>query len=276
MKSAATRIRLLVSDVDGTLVTDDKRLTPATIAAAERLGAVGVALALVSSRPPHGVSLVADRLRLTTPRAGFNGGLIVAADGTVLRELVLPERAAREAVDELTAHGIDPWLFTADEWVIRNPEGPYVDREHRTVQLPPHVVEDFSPYLGRVAKIMAASENFSLLARMEDALRERLGGAAAAHRSQRYYLDITHPDAHKGEAARALADVMGVDLAETACIGDMANDVPMLDVAGLTIAMGNAPPEVQARAHEVTASNAEDGFAAAVERFILPRAAGGG
>ncbi len=94
-------------------------------------------------------------------------------------------------------------------------------------------------------------------------------------RSQSYYLDITHARANKGTAAVSLARLLGIAPRDMACIGDMPNDLPMFDVAGLSIAMGNAPDEVKARAHEVTADNDSDGWALAVERFVLPATGGG-
>jgi len=84
---------------------------------------------------------------------------------------------------------------------------------------------------------------------------------------------VTHPDANKGNAVRALAAHMGFGLQEVAVIGDMENDVPMFDVAGYAVAMGNATPAVQARAAAVTGAYDADGWAQAVDRLILPRGA---
>ena len=90
------------------------------------------------------------------------------------------------------------------------------------------------------------------------------------HLSQNYYLDITSPLANKGEAVREAARLLGVSLAETACIGDMANDLPMFAVAAYKIAMGNAPASMRAQADYVTAGNQESGWAQAVTGYILP------
>ena len=88
-------------------------------------------------------------------------------------------------------------------------------------------------------------------------------------RSQPYYLDITHPLANKGAALSEIAKLLGVPLAEIAVIGDGGNDVAMFERSGLSIAMGNASPEVQHAADLVTDSNAEEGLANAIKRFIL-------
>ena len=268
----AARIRLLVSDIDGTLVTHDKQLTEAAMAAAARLGEAGVALALTSSRPPHGVATYADRLALTTPRGALNGALLVGADGRVLDQVLMDEAVVAEVVGRLAARGITTWLFTAEQWVIDDPSAHYVDFEHRTVQMAPTVVGDLRPFYGQVGKIMASSQDFAGLAAMEAELQGELGARVTAHLSQHYYLDVTHPNANKGTSVRAIAARLGIDIAETAVIGDMTNDVPMFEVAPVSIAMGNAPEWVRARATAVTRSNEEDGFAYAVEHLVLPHA----
>ena len=99
--------------------------------------------------------------------------------------------------------------------------------------------------------------------------REVLGDDVSASRSQPYYVDVTHPDANKGAVVRYLSRHYGIPPEEIATIGDMPNDVLMFAHSGLSIAMGNADREVQRAARRVTASNEDDGFAQAVERFIL-------
>ena len=266
-----TPIRLLISDVDGTLVTNDKRLTPATLDAAARLRAAGIRLALTSARPPQGLALFAGPLGLDTPRGAFNGGTITGADGTVLEARLVPEQAAREAVAFLEAHDVDVWLFVGEHWQVRNPDAHYIALETRTLRQPPTVVDSFDGLLGRCGKITGTTADHALLARLEGELAARIGAFANVHRSQTYYLDVTHPDANKGFAATRIAALLGVELRHVAVIGDQANDVAMFEVAGTAIAMGNAPPDVQARAHEISRSNQEDGWAWAVDRFVLPR-----
>lgn len=270
------RIRLLVSDIDGTLVTRDKRLTPGVLAAAGRLREAGIRLALVSSRPARGMDMFIEPLALDTPRAGLNGGEILAPDGTLLSRLPLAADAARETLETLDAYGVEPWLFAEGEWLIRphaeGPAGgPFAEREFRAVRLPPTVVEDFSAHHHRIGKIMGSSNDHPLLERVERELQERLGARVNAHRSQLYFLDVTNPEANKGRAALELARLLDVAPDEMACIGDMGNDISMLDVAGLAIAMGNGTEEVRQAAHLVTASNEEDGWALAVDRLLLPR-----
>ena len=100
-------------------------------------------------------------------------------------------------------------------------------------------------------------------------MQAALGNAASATRSQKYYLDVTHPQANKGVGVQRLAALMGVPMDEIAVIGDGGNDVAMFQQSGLSIAMGNASDEVKKHARFVTGSNDEDGFADAVEKYVL-------
>ena len=267
-------IRLLISDIDGTLVTKDKELTPEVHRAAGLLKDRGVKLVLVSSRPPHGIALFAEALGLTTPRAGLNGGVFTDSHGDILHTQFLAADVAREALAYLHGEGMRPWLFTASEWLLTDPEGDYVAWEKRTVQMDFRVVADLTSAADRAGKIMVASRDFEKLEACEMALQARLDRRASVHRSQDYYLDITDIRANKGEAVRQAANLLGVALQDTACIGDMPNDLPMFDVAGKSVAMGNAPAAMRARADYVTGTNQDSGWAQAVENFILPNAVG--
>ena len=264
-------IRLLVSDVDGTLVAPDKSLPLSAVAAAARLREAGVMLALVSARPPFGMRYVAEG---TNPAAvaGFNGGTVLDGKGTVLERHLLPEDAGRDALALLAQRGIPGWLFTGDEWIITDPGAHYVPLETRTVRQGPRVVPSLEPYLGECGKIVGSTEDHARLAVVEGEMQAALGERAAARRSQLYYLDVTHPDANKGFALEALCRQLGVTPAETACIGDAPNDLPMFGVAAFAIAMGNAEPEVQAQAAAVVGRNDGDGWAEAVDRIVLPMA----
>ena len=273
MSFPAHPVRLVVSDVDGTLVKHDRTLAPSTIAAAARLRAAGVLFALVSSRPAHGLDVLLGPLGIDTPRAGFNGGEILDPRDRLLRERTIPPEACRTAVAMLEQAGTDVWVFAAGEWLLRNEQAAYIPREQLSISMGWRVVESFAPHLAAVHKVMGTSTDFSLMGRLEAGVRAAVGEAAAVHRSQDYYLDVTHPEANKGTAALALAGLLGVAPEQMVCLGDMPNDLPMFAASGFAVAMGNAPEPVKARAHAVTADNDSDGWAAAIDRYVLPFAA---
>ena len=266
-------IRLLVSDVDGTLVTRDKVLTPRAIEAVARLRDAGIEFAITSGRPPRGMAMLVEPLKIGGLIAAFNGGMIVKPDlTTVIQQCMLPLAVAREVLDYLLQEGLDVFVYRGSDWFIRNRDAPHVAFEQRTVQFEPTLVDDLRSVLDGAVKIVGVSDDAALVIRCEAELRHRVGAHASVARSQSYYLDVTHPDANKGAVVRVASRYFDIPLDEIATIGDMANDVLMFAVSGVSIAMGNASAEVQRAARHATTSNEEDGFAHAVDQFILGEA----
>ena len=262
-------IRLVISDVDGTLVTAQKELTERTRQAAHMLHENGIALAITSGRPPCGMSMLIEPLRLTTPIGAFNGGMFVQPDLTVIEQHVLPADVAGLVVKAIDARGLDAWAYQGCKWFVRRRHAPHVEREEWTVKFPPTVVPSLDAVLEGAAKIVGVSDDLEAVARCEADVRREFGDHVSASRSQPYYLDVTHPLANKGTVVRYLSETLNIPPGAIAAIGDSANDVLMFALSGLSIAMGNANPEVQRAARRVTTSNEEEGFANAVERFIL-------
>jgi Cof subfamily protein (haloacid dehalogenase superfamily) len=269
---APSKISLVLADVDGTLLTAEKVLTPRATAAVKALQTAGIAFAITSGRPPRGMAMLIDPLALRTPIAGFNGGLFVKPDMTILEEHLLPAGVAGRALEHILRSGMDVWFYSGKDWLVRDPSAPHVAREQRTVGFPPTIVGNFKDVLGSTVKIVGVSDDLDLVARCEKDLQDLLGAEASASRSQPYYLDVTHPAANKGTVVTTLSKLLAVPTSEIATIGDMPNDVLMFRKSGLSIAMGNASPEVQAQAALVTDSNEDEGFAKAIERLILHRA----
>jgi Cof subfamily protein (haloacid dehalogenase superfamily) len=262
-------IRLVLSDVDGTLVRSDKSLSERSIAAVAELHAAGIRFAVTSGRPPRGMSMLVEPLDLESPIAAFNGGLIVEPDLSVVEDrVVAPDRVAR-TIAVLESFELDVWVYRGADWLVVDPDGPHVAHEAATVGFEPTVVESFDGVESGVAKIVGVSDDHDAVAGAEQRAHAELGDHVSASRSQPYYLDVTHPQANKGAVAQFLSRRYGLDPEEVATIGDMPNDVLMFAHSGLSIAMGNADREVQRAARRVTTSNDEDGFANAVERFIL-------
>ncbi len=264
------KISLVVTDVDGTLVTSQKTLTPAAIAAAGRLREAGIAFSICSSRPPFVQRMLIEPLRLALPFGGYNGGSIVNPDLSPVEQKFLPPEAASDTVTMLEQNGITSiWVFTGGEWLIRDRAGDYVDLEIHTIQTPPTVVASFDGRLDAVSKIVGASTDHDRIATAVAAGQASLRGRATVLRSQAYYCDVTPPGIDKGRLVELLAERLAVPRDEIAVLGDMGNDVEMFHRAGFAIAMANATPDVKALAQAITLSNDEDGFAAAIDRYIL-------
>lgn len=269
-----TRIALVVSDVDGTLLTKQKILTPAAQAVVRKLHETGIGFTIVSSRPTIGMGFLVEPLAITLPIGAFNGSSIVDPKLQPIEQHLIPPAVAGRSIEVLTEFGADIWLFTNDRWLIRNPDGEYVSHEQRTIKHDPTVVADFTPYLDGVCKIVGASSDAERLKRCEAAMQQAVGSQATAVRSQTYYLDVTPPGQDKGTFVEAIAKRLGVAMDAVATIGDMQNDLAMFARSGTSFAMGNATDDVKSRATHVTESNEQDGFAKAMEMVL--RMNGGG
>jgi hydroxymethylpyrimidine pyrophosphatase-like HAD family hydrolase len=161
------KIRLVLADVDGTLVTEEKILTQRAQAAVHALHEAGIRFAITSGRPPRGMGMLFDPLNLDTPIAGFNGGLYVHCDLTILEQKTLPGEVARQAVELICARGLDVWIYSGNDWLITRQDAPHVAREAWTVKFEPKIVPNFEGHLDNVAKIVGVSDDHALVQRVE-------------------------------------------------------------------------------------------------------------
>ncbi|MBL7236369.1 MAG: HAD family phosphatase [Komagataeibacter hansenii] len=257
-----------MADVDGTLVTKDKILTPRAIRAVERLRERGILFTITSGRPPKGMKMVIDPLKISEPIAGFNGGMMVRPDFTVIEARTLPADTARRVIGIIRDHRADPWVYNGNDWIVSDIKAPHVAREQWTVKFPPKVGvigED----LDQVVKITGVSDDLDLMKRLEHDLQQALGDTASAALSQPYYVDVTNRDANKGGVVMTLERLLGIPAAQMVTLGDQPNDVLMFRKSGMSIAMGQASPEVQKQATHVSTSCEEEGFANGIEKFVL-------
>jgi hypothetical protein len=264
-----TTIRLVLSDVDGTLVTPDKDLTDEAVAAVKELGGRGILFAITSSRPPRGLSMLTDPLDISTPLGGFNGGLIVDPLLKPLHQLTIKAELVGPIIDALSTNGLSVWVYQGDEWFVLDLDAPHVERESRAVQFHPTQVESFNTLRTDIVKIVGVSDDPELIAKAAQAINAHYAKDVSATSSQSYYLDITNWRANKGAVVDYLSDHLSIDRKSIVTIGDGANDVAMFERSGISIAMGNATDEVKARATHVTRANDDNGFAYAMEHFVL-------
>jgi Cof subfamily protein (haloacid dehalogenase superfamily) len=267
---AAAKIALVLADVDGTLLTSEKVLTSQAAMAVKDLQTAGIAFAITSGRPPRGMAMLIDPLALRTPIAGFNGGVFVRPDLSVIESHTLDPAAAKQTLKLILDQGLDAWVYTEAEWLIRDQNAPHVARETWTVKFDARVVASFTDAdLAHAVKIVGVSDDLDRVAACEKLAQSELGGKASAARSQPYYLDVTHPQANKGTVVTNLSRVLNIPPERIVTMGDMPNDILMFRKSGFSIAMGNAGDEVKAQASAVTDSNEDEGFSKAVRKFVL-------
>ena len=264
-------VKLLLADVDGTLVTQDKALTGRAIEAVHDLHEAGVIFAITSGRPPRGMAMLIEPLDIRTPIAAFNGGLLVNRDLSVIEQRVLPEDLVEPVADLMTSFKLDVWVYIGADWYVPKADGPHVAREAWTVKFEPKIMPEggVRSLTSNVAKLVGVSDDTDAVTKAAEAAHDKFGDHVTAAASQPYYLDVTHPQANKGEVAKYFAAKYKIGAQDIATIGDQPNDVLMFAHSGLSIAMGNANAQVKRAARRVTTSNEDEGFANAVRRFIL-------
>lgn len=262
-------IRLVVSDVDGTLVDKAKRLTPGTVAAVARLREAGVPFTIISARPRSGLMPLLDTLELDGDVAAFNGGIVFRRDGSETLHHLVDAELARRALTLAQGSPADTWVFADDRWFATTDQGGHVDSERRASNQEPVIRADMADLVDRIDKITFVSDEPAVLHDLKARIDAAGSDKATVIQSQTYYLDITALAANKGDGVAALAAGFGVPLENVAAIGDQANDIAMLKRAGVAIAMGNAPDPVKAVAGHVTRANDADGVAHAIDTIIL-------
>lgn len=265
-------IRLVVSDLDGTLVDRKKQLTPSTISAVGRLRQAGLGFTVISARPRSGMMPIADALGLDVVMGAFNGGTIFRRDGTLLEQHRIDPDIVAGVFAMAEGLAVDRWVFADDRWYANTDQGAHVASERVSSNQAPVIVQDFTALYDRADKVTFVSDDPALLGGLHDRAAAAFGSLATVVQSQTYYLDVTALAANKGNGVALLAEAMATPLAQTAVIGDQANDLAMFARAGLSVAMGQGPEAVRARADFVTAANDADGVAQAIDEIILPRA----
>ncbi|HMA34858.1 MAG TPA: Cof-type HAD-IIB family hydrolase [Chloroflexia bacterium] len=266
---------MIALDLDGTLLDSHARVSTGNAAAIAACQAAGVRVTLATGKLLISARHICDQLGLREPQITANGAALMGRDPErILDVSPLPAadyQAAMAALAEYelpaaayTPHAIytaalDPRLHAVV--VIHEPQ-PIVlpDVAHRAAV-------DGAPFV----KVLTMLDQHDPASTATEAdLRARFAGGLTVVRTSPVFLEFLAPGVSKGRALRRLAGLLDLDLAAVLAIGDSYNDLPLLATAGFSVAMGNAPPEVQAAAQAVTADNDHDGVAAAIYRYVLP------
>lgn len=265
----SSRVALVISDVDGTLLDDHKNLTPGAPGAVQRLYAAGVRFTLASARPPRLVRDLVNVLAVREPFACFNGALIVNPNGTVVHKLPMLPPDAQLVADRILQSGFDLWVWTEKNWYVSNPNGPRVAHHEALMGSKATLLSTRDMSQFEVLKLVGVSDDHEALARAEREMPGLGCKSISATRSSEYYLDVTMAKANKGAVVEVLSEALNIPAAEITTIGDMITDTLMFRKSGVSIAMGNAFDDVKAQATFVTKSNSQDGFAFAMDTYVL-------
>lgn len=266
---APNDVRLFISDVDGTLLNTQKQVSPATEAAIKKLESAGIRFSLVSSRPAKGLKWLIDLLSIEDPCAALNGGTIIDSHLSVLSKQYIQAEIVQKIVQTIESYGMDPWIYTEADWYVRRVDAPHVRHEGDAVRFVPRLFTTLSDVHDPVVKIAGVSDDYASVAAAAVRLGSLFKNRLSISTSLANRLDVTHCGADKGQAVIAIANDLCIPLRNVATAGDGENDIPMFRECGLSVAMGQAPPEVHRAASHTTTSNGQDGLAWAIEEIIL-------
>lgn len=268
------KYKLLVLDVDGTLLNGDREISKRTLAALLKVQQMGVRIVLASGRPTYGLLPLAKTLEL-----GNYGGFILSYNGCQIisaqnGEIVFERRINPEMLPYLEKkarkNGFAIFTYHDDTIIANNPENEYIQSEARLNNLKLIKEEEFSIGVDFApCKCMLVSDDEEALIALEQLWKSRLNGALEVFRSEPYFLEVVPCGIDKANSLGALLEHLDIKRDEVIAIGDGVCDVTMIQLAGLGVAMGHAQDSVRVCADYVTATNEEDGVAQAVEKLIL-------
>jgi Cof subfamily protein (haloacid dehalogenase superfamily) len=262
-------VKLIVCDLDGTLVGEDLALSPRTCEAVRRTRARGIMVTLATGRAYPSVAGFARQLGVVAPLICYQGAQIRTVEGGLLYEATLPRQFLPEVIAYCHSGGWELAVYAGDEiyQTTRLYDDGYYDR---WFSLPLHVVDDLLAALaGDPIKCIAIGPDRAAADRIERGLRALAGDRFQVMRSHAWFVEGLGAGVSKGEAAARLAAQLGIGREQVMAIGDNGNDAALVEWAGLGVAMGNASPDVRAVADVVAPSQAEDGAAWAIERYAL-------
>ena len=268
------KYKLLVLDVDGTLLNDEREISKRTLAALLKVQQMGVRIVLASGRPTYGLMPLAKTLEL-----GNYGGFVLSYNGCQIikaqnGEILFERRINPEMLPYLEKkarkNGFAIFTYHDDTLITDSPDNEYIKNEALLNNLKIIKEDEFSTAIDFApCKCMLVSDKEKALIGLEQHWEKRLAGTLDAFRSEPYFLEVVPCGVNKANTLGALLQHLGVTREEVIAVGDGVCDVTMLQLAGMGVAMGHSQDSVKVCADYVTASNEEDGVALAVEKLIL-------
>jgi len=260
-------IKLIASDIDGTLLSSDKKLLDSTREAIKWAKEIGICFVLSTGRSVVAIKELINELGLTGPMITYNGALVVDAQSDkVIYKAGLSAEAARKIID--FGLSIDTTMcIWSNNIFYSNKNNERTDMYQNFSTMPPTVLTDFEPIINQgIEKVLYfdVTENIPKLREQVHALK--LDGVRTV-RSQPMFLENINENASKSNALSKIAEYLGICREEIMALGDGENDKDMLEYAGIGVAMKNGDPLAKAAADYITGSNDDGGFAAAIYKF---------
>ncbi|MGF7045576.1 Cof subfamily protein (haloacid dehalogenase superfamily) [Paenibacillus sp. DS2015] len=264
--------KMIVLDLDDTLLSDDLTISPRTKQALMDAQEAGVKVVLASGRPTFAMTHIAKELELEKYGSfilSFNGAKIInCATNDILFSSTLTPATVHELYHISRQEEVWIHTYVGDE-IVTPANNEYTDIEGEITGMPIIEAEDFVEKIQEpVVKVLMVAAPDKLVD-LEKKLQHQLQGELNVVRSKPYFLEFTEAGVDKGTSLHQLIQKLDIKQEEVIAMGDSYNDLAMIKFAGLGVAMGNAPDDIKEIANHVTDTNMEDGVAKVVETFIL-------
>ncbi len=273
MERLKDKIKLLVLDLDGTLVNTEKKLSSRTRHTLIKLQQQGIRLVLASGRPTYGIVPLAEELEIAQYGGyilSYNGGMIIDwSTKEVLHQSILAEKYISPCYELAQKHGVNIVSYLDEYVVTENPEDDYVQYEAKLNNMPIKHVEDFcASLINPISKCLIVGDP-TILAEMEQQMQGLYESELSIYRSYPFFLEINPLNIDKANSLQLLNEHLGTQPEHMVACGDGFNDLTMISYAGTGVAMLNAQDAVKKAATYITGSNDDDGVAQFVESFLL-------
>lgn len=266
-------IKLIALDLDGTLLNSDHKLSETNAKAVKAAIEAGVQVVIATGKTYASATWLYEKLNLKSPGVFSQGTVICEADGSIRSQQTLSPQVARQILTFADDRGYLTGIYSGHRILVKK-------MDKRVEQLTTYYHELMPEAVGPLQNLLDTRPVNKLIMLAPDdsrritALRWHIsmqvnGGGRALQTGIGDQLEFLPPNASKGAGLKALVKELGVPLNQVMAIGDAENDLEMLQLVGLGVAVGNAPESIKAVAKAVVASNDQDGVAEAIERFVL-------
>jgi hypothetical protein len=260
-----SKMKLIMIDLDGTLLNRESRITPETLQVLQSLQQKGLIITLASGRTFSSMLPYALELGGEAPLASYNGAWIREPRGSqdTLAHHTLPESTARQALEILRQRGLHANVYINDELIVED-NNDYIREYGFSKRVKYQIIPSFdslSPF--NPTKILAIDSDIAKIARIRDELSEKTD--AEIFRSSSVFCEILPGGIDKGWALDFFCDHFGINASQVIAFGDQENDINMIKKAGTGVAMANAQDSVKKAATALAPAHHEDGVA----RFLM-------
>jgi Cof subfamily protein (haloacid dehalogenase superfamily) len=267
-----SKIKLLCSDVDGTLLRTDLSISNRTKEAIHTLIESGIIFALVSGRSPQSLNVIQKRLDIDAPMGTLNGAVTLLPKGELIEEIPITFEDLDTVMDDLSHTKLEYFIYTRSGWYAQEETRWFAFEEQLSgtrgnivnLRELDAILHDKEPPI----KFLTMHDDPQYILETTEMLHNHFDGRLAVTNSHPSYIEILALSVNKGRSVRALQRAYGLEDSEVMVVGDYFNDIPMFEAAGTAVVMENAPDAVKKYAHRTTASNDEDGLVRVIESLL--------